>query len=214
MTDAKFPSYYEMLTDKLTIRKTKMLGWMEANFDTRLLWNVRLGTNASANQSAGVDVGLHLLTGITSDVFSIIDENDIRHFNEVASFVIGVIQTNNNTGAIERLGLAEVTTLAGYQNAANFAGYQADTNFSLETDNAGTTSRTATTTPIAMDTIFHTVQVECGASNILLSMAGVLEVTKSTDRPSANLQVFSSIMNGVGGSNCQTMIRYIEAANV
>ena len=116
MTDTtnntKFRSLYEMLNDRTEIRKSKMQGWIEANDEVRLLWNERFTGAAIIVQVDNIGEGMNARTGISASVGAVIDENDVRHFSETASFLIGVIKINNVTDAKMKLGFAIIATLA------------------------------------------------------------------------------------------------------
>ena len=77
------------------------------------------------------------------------------------------------------------------------------------TSDGSSHSRTPLASATAMGSGFRVGKVECGSANIKLSVDGVLEVTKTTNSPSAKLQPKFSVY----GNTKTASVRYMEAYN-
>jgi hypothetical protein len=204
------PSLYEQLFALTTVMKQRVVD----NFDGDTLderWSTRDlygGTGTYAMVDA-VDEGFSLIMATDTDAAQI-DFNDIRHYAYDASTVISVVRrvTDNcltNTGFIS-------DKTGGFFDYANYIDSTLGSTFKgLETSDSTNASFSASS--VAEDTAWTGVKITCGVSDIRMFINGVLEVTKTTDRPTLKLQPMVYVQSNAAGTR-ETRVRYLEAYNI
>ncbi len=85
-----------------------------------------------------------------------------------------------------------------------------DTNFELATSD-GTLSFTAT--DVTLDSNFHSIKLEGTSANVQLTLDGVLKVTKTTNRPTSNVQPQMYVLDLATSSAKTGQCRYLEVFN-
>ncbi len=132
--------------------------------------------------------------------------NDKRQYDFEDSVVIAIWKRGQNNSA--------QFARAGFINSSvsqNFAFCQDDVGGSFKLLRTADASGSSTSSSVATDINFHVTKIETGSVNTLLTIDGVLEVTKSTNRPTLKMQpIFDGGATGVT-STCS--IRYLEAFN-
>jgi len=175
-------------------------------------WTTRnhVGT-ATFRMSDSVDGGFEIVTSTTSNSAHSIDFNSKRQYDHVNSVAIAVISISALTISQVRAGLTNTT---GLNLDYAYSGFRASSsaNFSINTADGSTTSVTAGS--IVADTNFHSLKTECGSANIKMYVDGVLDVTKTTNRPTAKMQPVFIATNDSGTSSRTARIRYMECYNI
>lgn len=167
-------------------------------------WN-DIGSGSSAMADA-VDGGL-IITADSSQAAGI-NFNNKRQYDFEDSVIISTWKRGeSSTAQFARVGLINSSV------STNLALCQDDVgggNFKLlkTGDNSSSSSTNST---ISSDTNFHVVKIETGSANTLLTIDGVLEVTKSTNRPTLKMQPF--VEGGATGTTSTCSIRYLEMYN-
>ena len=208
-----FPSVYEMTNPLTTVRKQHFWEYFSgATLNSR--WTQRNVTlTGTFGISDSVDDGMFISTNSSVTSIQHLDFNEIRPFSNVGSVFIGVAKrvTATSESAV-RIGLWDLIT-DGTGNKALSMNRTDETNYKLETSNAGTQSSSNTDTPIPIDTNWHVHKIETSTPNVKLTMDGILEVTKTTDKPATNLMPVLQVA-GWSGAGVRTMnCRYVECYN-
>jgi len=207
-----FPSVYEMFVEDLTtVRKQHFWEYFSgATLNSR--WTVVNGTAVPKDEADG---GVILSTLVQNHANTRVAFNDIKPFAHDGSVVIGNFkQTDNLSTSYTYMGLTDNSNVGATANDnASIALHEAvftNAKYVLRTGD-GTTS-TGTDTDIAEDTDWHNHKITLSSSNVINSIDGVTKATKTTNRPTQNLQ---PIMYA-GTSNAQVhqaQIRYMECYN-
>lgn len=201
-----FNSVYQILTPLTTVKKQWFVEWFDGD-DLKAYWTKRdvAGTGTFAMADA-VDEGFSIITGASASGQSRIDFNDIRHYNFDAAIIIAVCRRLTATNAQIGVGLHNRTSVdfAFCEDSTN------GTNKRLETFAAGTGSNTESSIPI--DTVFTGYKMEMGSVNVKMTINGVLEVTKTTNRPTLRQQPTFDAFNPSTTAS-EGRIRYYEAFN-
>ncbi len=208
-------SLYEQLFPQTTVMKQRFV----ENFLGKLggvneRWNLLEETGTPfMDLSTQINRGIFMILN-TPDFRGVINFNNIRQFNEDGSVIIvngsritvadelqwifGLINTN---GAIEAGG-------SGFAAGAN----DSDNTFKRLTSSDGT-GITGVDTSIAIDDDVQTTwKLELQASNLLLSLDGVLEAEKTDELPTDKLQpAMQGRSRGFGTKTCY--FGYCEAYN-
>ncbi len=204
-----FDSVYEILTPLSTVRKTKSWHWFDGNA-LRSWWNETVfGGGGTVSMADAVGEGLKIVTNAISSDGKQIDFNDIRHYLETASVLIGTFRSILTTTQQNMVGFR------GPKVGNDFAigGVHTDkdaVNYIMRTADATTASFESTT--VALDTVFHVHKIEMGSSNIKHSMDGVLEITKTTNRPVSKQQPVFFAQTRTSSAR-EAHIRYLEVLN-
>lgn len=204
----EFDSLYQSKQALTTVQKQRFVEWfsgtaLEAIWTTRNLAGVNTYSMADA-----VDEGFDITTAGGNADYAEIDFNDFRHYVETACICIFVgRRVGDNTGYFT--GLTNDTSNNKF-HTARYEDSSLTTNKSLGTVDG--TAYSSTGSDVARDTAWTGVKIECGSANIKLYLAGVLKITKTTNRPAAKLQPFVSVF-GNNASVAQGRTRYFEAYN-
>lgn len=206
-------SLYEHLFPLTTIMKQRVVD----NFDGDTLnerWTQRIiDTAPTFAMVDAIDEGFSILTATVSDDGGALEFNNIRHYLNTASIVLGVIRPLQTTSIMTYIGFYNTRTGFGGGTQLAEAGFDtfSDTvNFTIRTGDASATSVTSTT--VVADTTFRLHQVELTSANSQYSINGNLEVTKTTNRPTIRLQPFFVVLTRTTAAR-EGRIRYLEAYN-
>jgi len=206
----EFASLYEAFNPLTTVANQHFVEWFSGKaLDS--IWTERdnPGPSAFRGMDDVIDGGYRMRTNSTNNRFLQIDFNDIRHYEPTADVIISVIKSGQNTTSI--LAVGTVNTF-GVVSHFMFAGQNTDfstTDFVIRTADASSSETAAT---FALDTVFHNHKLTGGASNIIYDIDGVLEVTKTTNRPTLKQEPFFFIQNRTTAEK-EASIRYYEAFN-
>jgi len=167
------------------------------------------GTNTFAMVDS-VDGGFQITSGSGAYNRASIWFNGKNQYAHDGSTVIAVSKFDNSANRTF-VGLSDIADIAGVNdNFATFSMLTTNTYFSLRTGDD--TTQTLTETDITLDTSYHCSKVECGSSDIKLTLDGQLKATKTTNRPIAKMcPTFH--MGTLNSSTAISSIRYMEAYN-
>lgn len=154
-----------------------------------------------------VDGGARIVVGSAEEGH--LDFNGIRHYSNTGSVVISVFNFSLQTLMDGGAGLKQNNTL---DNDFAWMGYfrTTETDWTISTADASTTSRTASNIADIASPTLH--KLELTSSNALYTISGNLEVTKESNRPTAALQPLYFGDAGATG-NRHAIIRYYEVYN-
>lgn len=164
------------------------------------------GSNTTTMRN-GIDGGYTISTGATTGNWGNIHFNDKRQYDWADSVFIF---TAKRRDANCRVRVGGVTANGFTNHFVSLEESTANTFKELETRDGATTSSTASS--VAIDTAMTNYKIENGSADNLLYINGVLEVTKTTNRPASRLQPTFAVETlttaGVAGD-----IIYMEAYN-
>ena len=213
-TETSYPSVYEMFQALTTIAKAHFWEWFSGSAIS-LIWTSG-GSGGSNYMADEIDGGLIVHTSATNNTYQYIDFNNKRHFEyDDSEFVIVMKQASVNpvmllVGFIGAQSEITNALLGTGKNLAMAGKGESTTYFQLYT--ADGTTQSATDTTISSDLNYHSYKTVLGSANIKLYLDGVLEVTKTTNRPAAKLQPVVSLRTGTSATKVM-IIRYFEAYN-
>lgn len=205
------PSIYEHLTPAGLIaeQKTHFVEWFSGDaLDS--IWTYRdvSGTGSGAMNDA-VDGGYSITSGASNPNSSMIDFNDINHYSNTGSVVIGVSKNNTATDYFHIVGFTEQV------------GSPADTRISYNQDSTASFqilytsvngSSTTTNTTLSLDQVFNKSKIELRASTAVLWVNDTLECISTSTLPDVALQ--PHFRQGTRTSAARTgSIRYMECYN-
>ena len=208
-----FPSVYEMTNPLTTVRKQHFWEYFSgATLNSRWTQTNVTGTGTFA-MADSVDGGFSISSGANANDESYINFNNKRQYEEtgcVAIFVSKKFFTGGSDG-IEMGGLRSNITGGNTDNALvqNSSGGSELTE--LRTSDASTSSTTAS--DVSGDTSFHSYKIECSATDVKLTIDGVLKITKTTNRPTIPMQPFYGVLNSAVAGADEVNIRYMECYN-
>ena len=192
-----FPSVYEMNNLLTTVRKQHFWEYFSgATLNSR--WTQQgSGTPSMVDEA---DEGFQFIsTG--GDAYMAF--NNIRSFSPTASVFIAEAKRTASNGL--RTGLrgnnGTSNTQVAYVNE-----WSSNSNLVLRTGDASSDSD-ATSTSLVPNTNWNNYKIECTSSQIKLSVNGVLDIEKTSNRPTIGLQPF------VGGYNSTSRFKYLECYN-
>ena len=203
-------SLHERLSPLTQVLKQRVVETFSgALLNERWTENNVTGTNTFA-MADEIDGGFKITTGTSGSDNGIIDFNDIRQYDPAASVLIAIAKKTSTTATRTRVAIGNTTPNIG----THIAYYDANTevsNFRLATGDGGGAS--FTNTSITLDAAWHLIVIDNGVTNTLLSMDGVLEVTKSTDKPTLKMAPSFYVVDLASSSAKTGQIRYLEAYN-
>ena len=169
-------------------------------------------TNYSGTGTFGmndsIDGGFQVTTGGSSNNNSGITFNNKRQYDHTNSVLICNIKRVGTTSAFSICGFAGDIT-----GSNNYAHYQERSDLSFKELNTKNTVATQTSSSVSVNNNLTNVKIECGSADVKMWIDGVLEVTKTTNRPAASLQPIVRDYNlGTGGSY-GTISTYLECYN-
>tara|TARA_R110002126_G_scaffold290732_1_gene448435 strand:- start:25 stop:639 length:615 start_codon:yes stop_codon:yes gene_type:complete len=201
-----FPSVYDMTNESMTtVRKQHFWEYFSgATLNSR--WT--LTETGTSVMSDSVDGGFELKTGATTSNQSRITFNDIRPFAFDGSVMICDYQ-RGVTGRIF-IGLFEGGYIGSSVDEALYRNRSSATYTDVWTSDGSTETNTVTDIPVHENA--ETVKLQLSSSNCVVSVNGVIKVTKTTNLPLTKLQPMvlgATLQNAVHTTN----IRYCEAYN-
>jgi len=206
-----FDSVYEMFNPLTDVRKQHFWDWFSGGALDSKRWTYLNITGAgSGAMSDSVNGGYAITTSGGAVRESNISFNNVREYSHTGCVSIWVAQATATSGQDTHLGFSDDATSPSYTSSDNQANWEIDSGTQyLLTSDGSSASRTALTSATAMGSAFRVGKVECGSANIKLTIDGVLEVTKTTNRPSTALQPKFSVY----GMTKTGSVRYCEAYN-
>ena len=155
------------------------------------------------------DEGFSILSS-TNGARSALGFNNIRQFSPTASVAIFNLKRMTDASHDSYAGFKYDDTNSTFYDTAVVSQASYATNIGLYTGDASTATNLESTTP--RDTAWHGYKIENGSANIKLTIDGVVDVTKTTNRPSKQMQPF--VLNSTNTSATrETRINYFEAYN-
>ncbi len=209
---SQFPSIYEAKQALTVLQKQRFVEWFSGD-DIDLIWTKTNIANAGTFAMIdAIDEGFSIRCNTAIDSASQITFNNIRHYLETACIAIWIGKNNRLVSGDIRFGFTGETNVLNPINSA-FAISQSSGGsfFDLVTKDATTGSAQASS--VALDALFHNHKTECRSADIQYTLDGVLEVTKTTNRPTAKMQPYFQAINGGGGGVNEGRVRYCEALN-
>jgi hypothetical protein len=208
-TETDFPSVYELFNPLTTIARQHFWEWFDGN-DLSSIWNKNdlVGTNTFQMADA-IDEGFEIVTGAGGSDNGQIDFNAKRHYDPTECIMIAVARNKSLSANRLRIGLGNTAFNVNVQVMFLEANTQ-DTNFELATSDA-TLSFTAT--DVTLDSNFHSIKLEGTSANVQLTLDGVLKVTKTTNRPTSNVQPQMYVLDLATSSAKTGQCRYLEVFN-
>jgi hypothetical protein len=204
----RFDSLYESFQALTSIQVSHFVEWF-SGADLNAIWTKsNYAGSGTFAMNDSIDGGFRITCGASGGNFSGIDFNDKRHYDPADCIMIMVAKAVSVSLADKRFGLKNAKAGASGTQVAQVSQVPANANFNLQT---GDGSASTTATAIAKDTNWHTFKIECGSANIKLTMDGVLEVTKTTNRPTSILQPRIAPRQDGGAGSID--IRFLEVYN-
>ena len=213
-TEADFPSVYELFNPLTTLAKQHFWDWFDGSaLNNRWVTGTSSG-GGTFSMADSIDGGFQLVTnsGVFDELnigFGTFAGTGVRQFSPTASVVIFTIQQSRTTdiGSMVRMWNDNVTgerAVLGVDTGKNASFYI------LNTGDATTESNTATS--VALNTNMNGFKIELDSADIKAFVNGVLEVTKTTNRPTAKLEPQVECISRIA-SSATTNVRYMECYN-
>ena len=215
-----FPSVYEMFTPLTTVRKQHFWEYFSGSatsastFEAQSRWTTsnitHTGTYAMVDEA---DEGFSILSS-TSGARSAIGFNNIRQFSPTASVAIFDLRRMTDASHDSYAGFKFDATNSTFYDTAVVSQASYATNIGLYTGASTGTPSNQTDSNVARDTAWHNYKIENGSANIKLSIDGVVDVTKTTNRPETSTKLQPFVLNSTNTSaSKETRIKYFEAYN-
>ena len=154
-----------------------------------------------------IDGGFILTSGGGANYEANISFNNKRQFAYNGSVMIGVVKSAEVSGTDSFMSFSNDATAAAYLGGDHTASWEIENGTQYCNTSDGTSvSRTAIGSATAMGSGFRVGKVQCGSADIKLTVDGVLEVIKTTNRPTENMQPKLSVYGG----GKPVSIRYME----
>ena len=203
-------SYYDLFTDKGQVMSQRFVDYFSgSSLDSRWTTTNVNGTN-TFTMSDSVDGGFAITSGTSNGNRGMINFNDKRQYAFNSSVLIAIVTRITATNAMAIVGFANTGLIQPTLNAAWLGNETSQTFYRLVTSEGST--QTASNTDIPVDTTTRSIKIECGSTNIKLTIDGVEKVDKTTDRPAAKLQPFF-YSRTLTTAAAESRIRYLEAYN-
>ena len=208
-----FSSVYEMFNPLTEVRKQHFWEYFSGDSLNSRWTQSEVDAPASFAMVDGVDEGFKITADGGANNEGMINFNNKRQYEEQGSVSIGVVKATDITSINSYSGMSGHITGVSSGN-----GYLVDsallyinggnTNFALSTGHA--TVANATEGSVALNTNWQSIKIENNTSNTILSINGVVDVTKdSTYKPTIPMQP----VTGVFGNGKNIQIKYCEAYN-
>tara|TARA_R110000824_G_scaffold400317_2_gene607573 strand:- start:642 stop:1259 length:618 start_codon:yes stop_codon:yes gene_type:complete len=204
MTD----SIYDQLNAYGTVAKQRFV----ENFSGSALdtdrWNLSGGGTAVMQNS--VDGGLLIQSTTGSNNKTSINFNNINQYSHTGCVLIAVARQSNTTWYTGNVGMSNTAV----NFATDIAEFETNNPFNtyVKARSADASTASATDTVMQSDQTWKNMKMELTSSNILYTSNGVLDVTKTTNRPTASLQPEVGAQQGSSKVGDQ-QIRYMECYN-
>ena len=182
-----------------------------ANMNSRWTTNdiTHTGTFAMVDEA---DEGFSILSS-TSGARSAIGFNNLaRQYAPRASVAIFDLKRMTDASHDSYAGFKFDDTNSTFLNTAVVSQASYATNIGLYTGDGSTATNLEGTTP--RDTAWHNYKIENGTDDIKLSIDGVVDVTKTTNRPETSTKLQPFVLNSTNTSaSKETRIKYMECYN-
>ncbi len=205
-----FTSVYEMFDPLTTVRKQRFWDFLSGD-SLRSWWTSTdiAGTGTFAMVDV-VDEGFSISSGATTNNESQINFNNRRQYDFDPSELICVFRAVAITSNVSYCGLSgNILTYNGVEKALAIMD-STGTNFALSTADASTSSKTEGS--VAIDSVFRSYKITTGSANIKLTTAGILDVTKTTNRPTTKMQPVVGVKTVTSASK-EIRTKYLEVYN-
>jgi hypothetical protein len=206
-----------MFNPLTTVAKQHLVEWFEGD-QLHPRWTVRnvIGSGSTTMEDV-IDGGFKITTGTGSDNATFIDFNGKRQYSHNSSVCIAVCRdANPSTSGGFRAGfVGGIATGLESNLPANCAfinGQSIAVRVAIASKDASTYSTTAGTTTL-INSVYRAYKLTNGSANLKLTVNDSLEVTKTTNRPTAKMQPWAGIGSGGGGGAKIFNIRYMECYN-
>jgi len=201
----EFASLYESFNPLTTINKQHFVEWFSGQ-DIDLIWDKSTAGSPTFAMVDAIDEGFELKQD-TSGNTTIMDFNDINHYDKNGCAEIAVFRMVTNSDEICAVGLTDLGT---ENHFSDMKGDTSTADFFIRSGAGGTPSNTLSS--ISRDAIFRTHSQVLDGTDIKYKINGFLEVTKTTDIPNAALQP-RLLAHNRGGSGRAIHIRFLEVFN-
>tara|TARA_R110002020_G_scaffold703_1_gene3457 strand:- start:3872 stop:4549 length:678 start_codon:yes stop_codon:yes gene_type:complete len=206
----EYESMYESRSELTTVQNQHFVEWFSGK-ELGHYWTLtQIVATCTATISDSVDGGMLFQTDSGSGSPSAcLTFNNKRQYNPAGFRFISICQKNdNNLGIKGGIGNDKVVNPSHYafMMEGSFVSYK-----SLETKDGSTASLTASS--IALSQNAFTYDIEGTSSNVKLGINGNLEVTKTTNRPTAACQPFLYIQSRSTAAVKDYNVRYVECFN-
>jgi len=204
----EFASLYEAFNPLTTIAKTHFIEWFSGD-DLDTIWTKvdGAGTGVFSMQDT-IDEGFEIQTGALINNHSYINFNSIRHYAHDASILISISRITNLTSSVEQSGFQDTNSFGHFAIMQNDSA--ATPNFELNTKD-GTTGSVQQGS-VARDTSFHVKKLENTSTSNIMTIDGILDVTKTNNRPGVRLQPIVRAFTRTTAAK-EVRVRYLEAYN-
>ena len=166
------------------------------------------GTFAMVDADNG---GFNVISDGTSNASSMIQFNDINHYDATALIINYVLSTSKVTSGNGSAGFLNSGLCApNHQVSAGTQSSIDSSNFSMRSSDG---TRTGVTLGVTHDTNFHHYKIELTSAIIKVWFDGDLKVAKTTNRPTNDLQPLVHAQNIGVTTGMTTAIGYLEALN-
>jgi len=202
-------SLYEQFNPLTTVAKQIMVELFQGDALDTDRWDEwdETGTGTFSMVDA-IDEGFSIKTD--SGGRSGIGFNNIRQYAHDGSVVIFNIRSVDTVTFRTFAGFRASQTTNGATEWSALDVNSANSNFGLFTADASTGATTQGS--ITIDTLFHTFKIETGSSDVTMDIDGILDVTRTDNRPTVKMQPIIASRDD-GTTLPELRIRYLEAFN-
>ena len=209
-----FDSVYEITSHLNDVKKQHLVEYFSGD-SLNSRWTVTdlTGTNTSS-MADSVDGGYIITTGATSGNQRFINFNNKRPYSHNGSVMLCVMRRHGEASHNMGCGFSDDISKSYSDTAFNYSVIEnrhALSTVALKTADGTTPSRTQGSV-IGRTTTWHSHKIENGASNIKMTNDGVLDITKTTNRPTVKMQPIFA-MQGTASAAATGSVRYMEVYN-
>lgn len=202
-------SIYDQLNASGTVAKQRIVETFSGDALDTDRWELRSISGVTGAMADSVDGGYILTAGSGGNDRGEISFNDIGQFNLAGSVMIAVSKISSISNVNSWVGLLKARAQnASYGYIGNISTLSS-TKLSLTTHDGSTSSTSFSTNN--MDTDWHTRKLIFSTSGVQGYIDGVLEVDKSTNKPTGNAQP-EVWVNGAGAPSTHS-VSYMEVYN-
>lgn len=206
-TETDFPSVYELFNPLTTISKQHFWDWFDGSILSNKWTTVNIAGTGTFAMDDTVDGGFTITSGGTNADRSAIGFNDISSFDQTNSEFIFV--GNRVSGPFTKWGAKNAIDSTN-NNLAVITDETGRTNKAIQSGDGSASSATEGSVPVS--TALSSMKLVLSSTDIKSFIDGVLDVTKTTNRPASPLQPMIFVQN-VSGITVG-MVSYCEAKNV
>ena len=206
--ESDYPSYYEMFNPLTSVAPSHFVEWFDGSALNTNRWHASFGTVTIID---GIGEGLKQTTGSTIYDKAGVYFNNKRQYDPRNCEIIFITKTEGSNQHVN-VGIADNADIRNTATSMQALEMNSDrTYFGLASNDTVVSSVLDST--VARDTSYHVYKITGGASNIKMSIDGVLEVTKTTDRPTAICQPATFTLT-TDASQAHDYVRYLECYNL